>query len=107
MSAYVIADVNIIDPKAYEEYKKTVPPTIAAYGGRFVARGGKTETLEGDWKPNRLVILEFESVERAREWWKSEEYRAPKALRQSVSRGSLILVAGTDEKFTGSPGEDG
>lgn len=97
MPAYVIADVNIIDAKAYEEYKKTVPPTIAAHGGRFLARGSKAETLEGPWKPDRLVILEFESAAKARAWWESEEYRAPKALRQSVSEGSLILVAGIDE----------
>lgn len=94
MVAYVIADVEITDPVAYEDYKKMVPATLAAYGGRFVARGGQVETLEGDWRPNRLVIIEFESGERAKEWWASPEYRAAKALRQKTSHGSLVVVEG-------------
>lgn len=94
MAAYVIADVAIEDPVEYEEYKKMVPATLAAYGGRFLARGGEVAVLEGAWRPNRLVILEFESVERAKAWWASEEYRAAKALRQRTSTGSLVVVAG-------------
>ncbi len=94
MAAYVIADVKIEDPVQYEDYRKMVPATIAAYGGRFIARGGRTEVLEGEWRPNRVVIIEFESVERAKEWWASEEYRAAKELRQRTSIGSLIVVEG-------------
>lgn len=94
MAAYVIADVAIEDPVEYEEYKKMVPPTLAAYGGKFLARGGEVAVLEGAWRPNRLVILEFESVERAKAWWASEEYRAAKALRQRTSTGSLVVVTG-------------
>jgi uncharacterized protein (DUF1330 family) len=95
MAAYVIADiVEINDPVQYEDYKKMVPASIAAYGGRFIARGGRTEVLEGDWRPGRLVIIEFESVERAREWWSSEEYGAAKALRQRTSNGSLVAIEG-------------
>ena len=94
MAAYVIADVKIEDPVQYEDYKKMVPATIAAYGGRFIARGGRTEVLEGEWRPNRVVIIEFESVERAKEWWASEEYRAARDLRQRTSTGSLIVVEG-------------
>ncbi len=94
MAAYVIADVKIEDPVQYEDYKKMVPATIAAYGGRFVARGGRTEVLEGEWRPNRVVIIEFDSVERAKEWWASEEYRAARELRQRTSTGSLIVVEG-------------
>ncbi len=94
MSAYVLVDISIEDPQLYEEYKRMVPPSIAAYGGRFIARGGQTETLEGDWRPERLVILEFDSVARAREWWASEEYRGPKALRQSASKARMIVTQG-------------
>ena len=68
MSAFVIVDIAITDPVGYEEYKKLAAPTVALYGGRYVARGGRAETLEGEWVPNRLVILEFDSLERAKEW---------------------------------------
>ncbi len=94
MRGYIIVDVRITDPDRYQEYRKSVPATLEAYGGRFLARGGKTETLEGDWDSGRIVVLEFESVERARAWWASEEYRAPKALRQSASVTRMILVEG-------------
>ena len=94
MAAYVIADVRVEDPAQYEDYKRMVPATLAAYGGRFIARGGRTEVLEGEWRPNRVVIIEFESVERAKEWWASEEYRAARDLRQRTSTGSLIVVEG-------------
>ena len=94
MAAYVIADVKVEDPMQYEDYKRMVPATLAAYGGRFIARGGRTEVLEGEWRPNRVVIIEFESVERAKEWWASEEYRAARELRQRTSTGSLIVVEG-------------
>lgn len=94
MTAYVIADVAITDPVAYEDYKQMVPATLAAFGGKFVARGGQVEVLEGEWRPNRLVIIEFGSVEQARAWWASEEYRAAKELRQRTSIGSLVAVEG-------------
>ena len=94
MAAYLIADVKILDSAAYREYMKVVPATIAAYGGKFIVRGGRAETLEGDWTPNRIVVLEFDSVERAREWWSSTEYAGPKKLRQSASLGRLIVVEG-------------
>ena len=74
MPAYIIVDVKINDPVAYEEYKKLTPASIAAYQGSFVVRGGATETLEGDWEPGRIVILQFPNAERARQWWNSEEY---------------------------------
>jgi len=94
MAGYIIADVRVTDPEAYEHYKAAVPATLAAYGGRFVVRGGRSEILEGDWEPNRLVVLEFESVEKAKAWWSSQEYAAPKQLRQSSSVGNLIVVEG-------------
>jgi uncharacterized protein (DUF1330 family) len=94
MPAYVIVDVNITDAEAYEEYKKATPITLAAHGGKFIARGGSVEVLEGDRQPGRVVILEFESVEAAKKWWSSPEYEAPKALRQRASKASLIVVEG-------------
>ena len=94
MSAYVIANIEVIDPVRYEDYRKLVLPTITAYGGRFLARGGRVDSLEGPWRPNRLVIVEFPSVERAKAWWSSPEYAEAKALRQATSDGSLIIIEG-------------
>ena len=94
MAGYVIADVDVQDPDAYEEYKRLVPATVERFGGRFVVRGGPVEVLEGPWEPQRIVVLEFPSVERARAWYESEEYREAKALRQRTSAGSLLLVDG-------------
>lgn len=94
MPAYVIADVEITDPAGFEEYRRQVPATIEKYGGRFLVRGGQHETLEGDWRPHRLVVLEFPSLEAARRWYDSPEYREPKALRLKTSRGRVVLVEG-------------
>jgi len=94
LKGYVIVDVEVTDPEKYAEYVKVVPPTISAFGGRFVVRGGKAENLEGDWVPKRMVVLEFESVETALKWWASEDYKAPKALRQSASVTNMIVVEG-------------
>jgi len=94
MAAYLIVNIDVKDPEKYAEYVKVVPATIAAYGGKYVVRGGTAEKLEGDWEPRRVVVLEFESMERAKQWWDSDEYRAPKALRRSASVGNIILVEG-------------
>ena len=94
MPAYVIVQITVRDPVTYERYKELAPPSIAAYGGRYLARGGATETLEGSWRPTRLVILEFPSVERARDWWSSPEYAAAKALRQQSADTEMLLVEG-------------
>lgn len=94
MSAYVIANVDVRDPARYAEYVKLTPVTVAPFGGRFIARGGKSERLEGDTAANRVVILEFDTYEQAKAWYDSESYRAARAVRQSASVGSLILVDG-------------
>ena len=94
MAAYVIVDIQVTDPVGYEEYKKLAPPIVAAYGGKYLARGGKTETLEGDWSPKRLVILEFESAERAKAWLNSPEYRAPRQLRNRTTKTNMVVVEG-------------
>ncbi len=94
MAAYVIADVNVTDPNAYDEYRKMVPPTIAKYGGRFLVRGGAHEVKEGDWKPSRVVVLEFPSLEQARKWYHSPEYAPALALRLKAASAKLILAEG-------------
>jgi len=94
MPAYVIADVEVTDPALYEEYRKGVPATIAAHGGRYVARGGAVEVLEGDWIPRRAVILEFPSVERIKAWYDSPEYRPLREIRQRASNSRLVVIEG-------------
>ena len=94
MSAYVIVDVKVNDAERYENYKKMVPPSLRAYGGKFLVRGGEFEVLEGDWQPNRIVILEFESVESARAWHDSPEYAEALALRLATTDSKLLIVDG-------------
>ena len=94
MTAYVIGEIEVIEPKIYEGYRKEVPATIEKYGGRFLARGGKAEQLEGGWTPKRIVVLEFPSYEQALQWFRSPEYAPLIKLRRSASRGRLILVEG-------------
>ena len=94
MSAYVINDMEVTDPQLFEEYKKLSPPTVAQFGGKFLARGGRTETLEGDWSPRRLVVLEFASMERAQAWIDSPEYAPARRLRQLSSNSNIVLLEG-------------
>jgi uncharacterized protein (DUF1330 family) len=94
MSAYVVVQVDVKDPVRYEDYKRMVPSSLAKYGGRFVVRGGKTETLEGTWSPKRFVMVEFPDVERAKAWWASADYAEAKALRQTTSHTEMIVVEG-------------
>ena len=95
MSAYIIVEIEITDPVGYEEYKKLAGPTVEQYGGKYIVRGGPTEVLEGDWKPKRIVVLEFESMQRAKDWLNSEEYREPRKMRHRTARANMILVQGT------------
>jgi uncharacterized protein (DUF1330 family) len=94
MPAYVIAEVNVTDPKAYEEYRGMVTGTFEKFGGRFLARGGQIDSKEGSWKPERLVIVEFPSMEKARKWYDSPEYAPALALRLRAANARLILVEG-------------
>ena len=94
MAAYVIADVEVTDPAGYDEYRKGVPATIAAHGGRYLARGGAVQVLEGDWIPRRAVILEFPSLERARAWYDSPEYRPLREMRARASNSRLVIIDG-------------
>lgn len=94
MPAYLVVEVDVHDPERYEKYKSMVPPSLAAFGGRFLIRGGGVETLEGDWAPQRFVMVEFPSLERAKAWWSSTEYAEAKALRQATAKTQMILVEG-------------
>ena len=94
MKAYVIVEVSIVDKIIYEEYKKLTPAAIAAFEGKFIVRGGRTETLEGDWQPERMVVVEFPSVEKAREWWHSDQYSEAKAIRQRSAHTKMLIVEG-------------
>ncbi|HSQ44359.1 MAG TPA: DUF1330 domain-containing protein [Ginsengibacter sp.] len=96
MAAYVIVDVKIDDTEMYEEYKKLTPASIAAYGGKFIVRGGATEILEGDWQPGRVVVIEFPDADRARQWWNSQEYAVAKTIRQNAAETKMILVEGAN-----------
>ncbi|UCG87134.1 MAG: DUF1330 domain-containing protein [Gemmatimonadota bacterium] len=94
MAAYLIAEIDIHDAERYEEYRKLAAPTVAAYGGRYVVRGGAVTRLEGKWAPGRVVVLEFPSVDRAKQWWDSAEYSPAKALRQMSASTEMIVVQG-------------
>ena len=91
MPAYIIVEIEILDPVGYEEYKNLAGATVEKYGGKYIVRGGKTEVLEGDWQPKRIVVLEFESAQRAKEWLNCEEYREPRKMRHRTARTNMIL----------------
>jgi uncharacterized protein (DUF1330 family) len=92
MTAYVIVDIEVTDTVGYEEYKKLAPAAVQLYGGRYLARGGTNETLEGDWHSQRLVILEFESIEKAKAWVNSPEYAPARALRHKYAKSRMIVT---------------
>jgi len=97
MPAYIIVDVEINDPVEYEDYKRLTPISLRKYQGKFIVRGGKTETLEGGWDPQRIVVLEFPNAQLAKNWWSSEEYAPAKALRHRTAKSKMILVEGHDK----------
>jgi uncharacterized protein (DUF1330 family) len=94
MAGYVIVEIEVTDPVGYEEYKKLAGATVAKYGGKYIVRGGAAETLEGDWQPKRVVILQFENVQRAKEWLHCPEYREPRKMRHRTAKTKMIVVEG-------------
>ncbi|MBM3393595.1 MAG: DUF1330 domain-containing protein [Betaproteobacteria bacterium] len=94
MSAYVIVELEVLDAALFEEYRTKVPATIAAYGGKYIVRGGKTEVVEGDWQPKRIVVLEFPNVDKAKAWHGSKDYAPLLALRQRAARTNALIVEG-------------
>jgi uncharacterized protein (DUF1330 family) len=96
MPAYVIVETDITNPEQYEKYKAASPGAIAAGGGRFLIRGGEVAVLEGDWKPPRLVMLEFEDLAAAKRWFESDVYQAAKKLREGAAHLHMVAVQGID-----------
>lgn len=96
MTAYVIVETDITDAAEYERYKAASPGAVAAGGGRFVVRGGELDVLEGDWRPSRLVVLEFEDLAAARSWYDSEIYQQAKQLRDGAARLRMVAVQGVE-----------
>jgi uncharacterized protein (DUF1330 family) len=94
MAGYVIADVEVHDQDAYAEYRKIVGASIEKFGGMFLVRGGDHEVVEGDWNPHRVVVLEFDSVARVKEWYASAEYAPALAIRLKATTSKSIVVEG-------------
>ncbi|RWE71645.1 DUF1330 domain-containing protein [Mesorhizobium sp.] len=94
MPAYIISDVTIRDREAFEAYRTRAAASIAAHGGRYLVRGGDVETLEGNWQPGPLIVVEFPDIETARRWYRSDEYAAALEVRDAALSRNLILVEG-------------
>jgi uncharacterized protein (DUF1330 family) len=94
MAAYLVADIQVTDPSAYDQYRPLAAASVARFGGRFVVRGGMIDLLEGEPEPERIVVIEFPDADTARRWYRSEEYQAALKIRQSASRGRVFLVEG-------------
>lgn len=94
MSALIIVDIEVLDPVRYEDYKRLASAAIAAYGGRYLVRGGTSEVLDGTWQPRRLVVLEFDSIAQAKAWRASPEYAEAKRVRDDCARANMVVVEG-------------
>ena len=94
MAAYVIADVEVTDQAKFNEYRSQVNSTLGKYGGKYIVRGGATEKVEGNWEPGRMVVIQFESMDQAKRWYKSEEYSGPMQLRHQSANTNILLVEG-------------
>ncbi len=94
MAGYMIGNITVTNPEAFAEYGKRVPETVAQFGGTYVVRGGTPERIEGEYEPVRIVVLQFESVERAKEWYHSDVYAPLKEMRMKASKGDLYFVEG-------------
>ena len=94
MTAYVIADTEVVDSVLVERYRDLARKSIAQYGGRYIVRGGAIDPVEGGWQPTLLVIVEFPSMAQARQWYRSPEYAEALKLRQTALRRRLIFVEG-------------
>lgn len=94
MAAYLVARVEITNPDAYENYKKLAAEAIAKHDGRYLARGGHMETLEGDEESRRVVIVEFPTLEKAKTFYNSPEYQEAKAAREGTATGQFVIIDG-------------
>ena len=94
MAAYIIATIEVTDPEQFEVYRGQVPATIEKHGGRYLARGGEVSVVEGDQPERRTVVLEFDSLEKAKGWYYSDDYAGPKALRIASTISNVMIVDG-------------
>jgi uncharacterized protein (DUF1330 family) len=94
MPAYVVVNIRIHDPDLYAQYARGAPAAVERFGGRYLARGGAVEVREGEWSPERLVILEFPDVDAARAWYESPEYQELLAIRQRAAEGDVVITDG-------------
>ncbi|MDH4134481.1 MAG: DUF1330 domain-containing protein [Gammaproteobacteria bacterium] len=94
MVAYVLVDIDVTDPQGFEDYKRLAQAAVTKYGGTYLVRGGETATLEGGWSPNRLVILEFENLARAKDWYNSPEYTEARRVRKTTARFRMVAADG-------------
>ena len=94
MTAYVIVDMTVTDTAKIEEYRRLAGASVAAYGGKFLVRGGRIEVLDGDWKPQRIIVIEFPGMEQAQQWRSSPEYGKACEIRDRAARTSMLLVEG-------------
>lgn len=96
MTAYIIVQVDVTDPDAFETYRAQVPATLEPYGGEFIVRGGDMEILAGEWAVPRVVVLKFPDMDSAKAWHASPEYEGPMALRKASANVNMIVVDGLD-----------
>jgi uncharacterized protein (DUF1330 family) len=94
MAAYLVVDIDVTNPAQFEEYKKLAPAAIAKYNGRYIIRGGAYEVIEGNWKPQRLTIVEFDSMEKAKAFYTSPEYQTAIKARAGAANFKALLVQG-------------
>ena len=94
MAAYVVVDATRTDVERATRYSEMVGPIVEAHGGRFLARGAPVDVLEGDWQPERVVVIEFPTAEAARRWYESEEYRAARDVRRGAGTWRMVVVEG-------------
>jgi uncharacterized protein (DUF1330 family) len=94
MSAYIIADVRVSNPAQYEDYKKFSSEAMRAHGAEVCVRGGATEVLEGDWRPDRVVVLKFPSIEKAKAFYHSTEYVRAREARAGAAVMRMIVAEG-------------
>lgn len=94
MAAYLVADIDVTDPAQFEEYKKLAPAAIAKFGGRYLIRGGAYEAVEGDWKPQRLTVVEFDSMDKAKAFYHSAQYQTAIKARAGAATMNMLLVQG-------------
>lgn len=95
MAAYLVVDIKVTEPQQFQKYRELAQLAVAKYQGRYLVRGGKSITLEGDWQPERLVIVEFPSVEQARLFYDSPEYLAARAARAGAADFDMLLAEGS------------